>query len=597
MAAIRSVIDIDVNDDRFKRFVSSFKDYEAGLKKAAPHWKAAERSAEASRQATAHITEQTQKRAAIQKQMDREREKAEAAAAKAERKRLDDAKRRMDGIRSTTASIASNLMKGAGAVTKILGVGGLLGGLLGAGGLFGLTSLASSVSDARRSAMGLGITSGQQKAFGVNFGRYVDANENLQAIADARTDQSRRWAFAAMGINPNGKNTADLAAEMALKAKALWNGGDKSQQFAQSRGLDQFYSLDELRRLGETPDSELRRAKSGYGRDAKAMALSDATQRRWGDFSAQMTRAGERIKAVFVDALTPLAPALEKLSAKVGETIEAFLKSPKLREWIENFGDGIKRFGDYLGSEKFQSDLKTFATNIALIAQKIVDGLRWLKIIPEAGFAADGTPTTAAAIISADRRLRGNVNDKDKSYPRGVINYGDGANYGSKPVSLTDLTIAEWFTKKGLDKGVAAGITASLMKETVGYDPFAKGDYRDGTPTAYGIAQWRGSRQDDYAKYFGHTMQSVTDRKQALEEQMQFILYELTKGKYKAVLEAAQKAATAGDKGAIISERYESPKDKRGEAIRRGAQAEVVLKVYNQTGGNANVQASQAAAK
>lgn len=578
----RSIIDVDVNDDRFKAFLDLYSKYESGLKKAAPHWKASERSAEAAAQATAHITAETKKQATLQQQVARAREKADRDAEKAQRKRLDDAKKRMDNIRDTTKSIAGFLASGTANLVKWVGIGGILTGLLGAGGLFGLDRLAASVGDARRSAQGLGITSGQQKAFGINFGRYVDPNSNLNAIAEAKSNYANRWAFSAMGVNPNGKDPAQLAVEMALKAKQVFDKGDGSQQYAQAHGLLQFYSMDELRRLHSISMKELNSAEHGYGRDARALALGDGTQRKWQDLSVQMERAGAQIKNVLVDGLTPLVGPLKELSSAVAETLKSLLQNPHLKDWIKDFGEGIEALGQYLGSDKFQTDMKEFAENVALIAQKIVDALKFLNLIPsDRDTSGSGSPDRAEA-----GKVVGGILNRGGA---GATEFLTGGG-----VAKATRSVEQYFEKtQGWTRAGASGIAAQFQAES-GMNPFNVGDHG----AAYGIGQWHPDRQADYERLFGHSMRSVRDRDRAFAEQLWFANYELTKGKYQKVGAAMRVEKDSEVAGAMGSMYYERPKNKEAEARSRGALAHrIEFTINNQTGGNANVQANQAAAR
>lgn len=87
--------------------------------------------------------------------------------------------------------------------------------------------------------------------------------------------------------------------------------------------------------------------------------------------------------------------------------------------------------------------------------------------------------------------------------------------------ALTNQTMGR-LQIQGLSKMDAADVTANWIKES-GLNPFAKGD----SGKAYGLGQWHPARQSDYQKLYGHTMQSVTDKEQARQEQTQFGVWEL----------------------------------------------------------------------
>lgn len=123
-----------------------------------------------------------------------------------------------------------------------------------------------------------------------------------------------------------------------------------------------------------------------------------------------------------------------------------------------------------------------------------------------------------------------------------------------------------FFEGKGWGHNQAAGIAASLAAES-GFKPGAVGD----SGHAYGLGQWHGDRQAEFAKWAGHDIRQST-----MEEQMGFAHYELTEGKEKAAGKALAQTSTAADAGAVVSKRYERPADREGEAARRAASAEAI---------------------
>jgi hypothetical protein len=83
---------------------------------------------------------------------------------------------------------------------------------------------------------------------------------------------------------------------------------------------------------------------------------------------------------------------------------------------------------------------------------------------------------------------------------------------------------------------------------------------------AYGAAQWHIPRQAQFNEWSakGGTDDGHDIRHSSLEEQMRFIDWDLTQGKYKGVGDHMRAAKTLEEKVRIFDEDYESPADKAG---------------------------------
>lgn len=133
---------------------------------------------------------------------------------------------------------------------------------------------------------------------------------------------------------------------------------------------------------------------------------------------------------------------------------------------------------------------------------------------------------------------------------------------------LAELAI-QHFIKSGWTREQASGIVANLDRESA-LDPYSIGD----NGRAVGIAQWHPSRQNDFRQWSGKSLQESS-----LEEQLNFVNYELSQGKERAAGDKLRSSSSAADAASIVSRFYERPADKEGEASRRGVKAEQLSKV------------------
>lgn len=377
-----SVLDIDIDDSKFKRFAETFQKYSDSLNKMGGVW--ANQGKQVGEQ-----NEQLRKMAAA---MLAQQEIMRGARGEGEKfsNTLASSTLSMGKLARETHQVARNIAAATLDLAKWTGIGALLGGAGGVFSLWGISRMAADAAGALRGARGLGVTSGEQQAFGINYQRYVDPNSVLSNIAGAKSDYSKRWIFGALGItNYENKDPADLAVEAADKARQLYLHSDRSTQFAQAHGLTDIFSMDELRRMGATGDEEWNRTRGQYGRDVSSLAIDPAIQGKWQDFTSQMDRARTSIENTFIKVLVPLEPSLQKFSDDIVRLVTSFMNSHDVGKWIEELGAALEKAADYLGSDEFIKKMESFGTGIVQLAEKIGTVLGW--------FGVTGTPSGGAA--------------------------------------------------------------------------------------------------------------------------------------------------------------------------------------------------------
>lgn len=391
---LKSVIDIDVNDENFRRFKDLYDKYNTALGKMPGLWKQSNKEMEAALAGAASV-------ALAQNQLVKEiadKEKSLAAVSKT----TDNS---WKSIANSSGKFAKNILGATKEILKWTGIATAFGGLIGAGGLFGIDRLAASVSSGRRTALGLGTSYGSERAFALNYQRVVDPGSYLAAINDALHDQTKRYSFQALGLNERDLqgNTADIGVKLLDRAKQLVDRnpnltGPGATQLLQASGLGNFFSVEDLNRIKGLSPQEFAALRQGYGADKTQLGLGSDTQQKWNNLYTQLGRAGQTIENVLVDGLTPLARPLGELSNSVASAIKAFLGSDTLKEWIPKLGEGIHNLGEYLGSQKFLTDMQTLAQDIGILAHSIHDALHW--------FSSSGDSPSSKAAAVRDQAAR-----------------------------------------------------------------------------------------------------------------------------------------------------------------------------------------------
>ena len=165
-----------------------------------------------------------------------------------------------------------------------------------------------------------------------------------------------------------------------------------------------------------------------------------------------LDEAGNKIQAAFVKGISPLIPGLEKLSTATADVVKTFLEAPKLKEWIDGAGAGLKTFADYVGTEDFQTKVKKFVWGIGVIADKVISVASWF------GGTASASPWSKEAMESGKGQPTWGVGGNPK-YPGPFAN---GANGLFSPWGVP---------KMKADAGTISPEMASLAKTLQGAIP------------------------------------------------------------------------------------------------------------------------------
>nr|DAW83982.1 MAG TPA: hypothetical protein [Caudoviricetes sp.] len=191
-------------------------------------------------------------------------------------------------------------------------------------------------------------------------------------------DLSKRWTFQAMGINNPDQDPAKLLPQMIRNARDIFVQNGSTLQGAQAHGLTNFFTLDDLNRFKNMSDEEIAAMEKRAQQDARMLQITDQQARQWQDFNVQLDYSSQSIRNTFVRGLGPLTPQLSKLSDALSGAIDTVLKSPELGKWIDALAGGIERFGNYLASPTFKSDVESFMSGVERLGRVIMKVLGWL---------------------------------------------------------------------------------------------------------------------------------------------------------------------------------------------------------------------------
>ncbi|EAR0241487.1 hypothetical protein EA895_14450 [Salmonella enterica] len=391
--AAKSIVEIDVQDEKFQSFLEKFNEYQKALSELPEQWRGAvhglgeaaketERVRDGTEGITKAFADGVAALASVNDGLDRLNGNLEKAT-----KTQTEFNKKSGGARNFLNKASKDAKSLAGhikdATTSLLSWGtvlGLFSGLAGAGGLWGLNHLAGNASAQRFTAMGLGTTAGGLNSTAVDFQKALgNPVGTLGAIRDAQLDLSKRWQFRAMGVDNPDRDPAELLPEMIKAARDIFVRNGSTQQGAEAYGLTNYFTLDDLNRFKKMSDEEIDAMAKQAQQDTRRLQLTDQQLRQWQDFNIQLDRSKVSIGNTFIRGLAPLAPELGKLSDAFSGAIETVLKSPELGKWIDGLSDGIRRFGNYLASPEFQKDVEAFISGVERLGRVIGKFIDWIS--------------------------------------------------------------------------------------------------------------------------------------------------------------------------------------------------------------------------
>lgn len=388
----KSIVDIDVNDDKFVAFMERFREYQSALDDLPEAWRVAAVG-------IGESSKQTEKAKGEAKGLGAEFNAVAEAILTINsgidrlNSNLEDLKKKQDEFNKSTRSakvflsdatkdaksLAGHIKEATASLLSWGGIVGIFTGVLGVGGLFGINRLAATTGAQRFTSLGLGTSIGALDSTAINYQKALgNPAGTLGAIRDSQMDLSKRWTFQAMGINNPDQDPAKLLPQMIRNARDIFVQNGSTLQGAQAHGLTNFFTLDDLNRFKSMSDEEITAMEKRAQQDARMLQISDQQARQWQDFSVQLDYSSQSIRNTFVRGLGPLTPQLSKLSDALAGAIDTVLKSPELGKWIDALAGGIERFGNYLASPTFKSDVESFMSGVERLGRVIMKVLGWL---------------------------------------------------------------------------------------------------------------------------------------------------------------------------------------------------------------------------
>lgn len=386
----KSIVDIDVNDDKFVAFMERFREYQSALEDLPEAWRVAavgigegsketEKAKGEAKELGAEFNAVAEAILTINSGLDRLNNNLDDSKKKQDEfnKKAGQGQGFINQAKKDAKELAGHIKEATASLLSWGGIVGIFTGVLGVGGLFGINRLAATTGAQRFTSLGLGTSIGALDSTAINYQKALgNPAGTLGAIRDSQMDLSKRWTFQAMGINNPDQDPAKLLPQMIRNARDIFVKSGSTLQGANAYGLTNFFTLDDLNRFKNMSDEEITAMEKRAQQDARMLQITDQQARQWQDFNVQLDYSSQSIRNTFVRGLGPLTPQLSKLSDALAGAIDTLLKSPELGKWIDALAVGIKKFGDYLASPDFTSDVNDFISGVKKMALAVMDVIR-----------------------------------------------------------------------------------------------------------------------------------------------------------------------------------------------------------------------------
>ena len=389
----KSIVDIDVNDDKFVAFMERFREYQSALDDLPEAWRVAavgigesskqtEKAKGEAKELGAEFNAVAEAILTINSGIDRLNANLEDSNKKQDEfnKKAGQGQGFINQAKKDAKELAGHIKESTASLLSWGGIVGIFTGVLGVGGLFGINRLAATTGAQRFTSLGLGTSIGALDSTAINYQKALgNPAGTLGAIRDSQMDLSKRWTFQAMGINNPDQDPAKLLPQMIRNARDIFVQNGSTLQGAQAHGLTNFFSLEDLNRFKNMSNEEIDAMERRAKKDAERLNITDEQNRKWTEFINQIELSERSINRAFVIGLGPMAPQLSKLSDALSGAIDTVLKSPDLGKWIDGLAGGIEKFSNYLASPDFTNDVNQFMTNIREMGVTVDNVIKFLK--------------------------------------------------------------------------------------------------------------------------------------------------------------------------------------------------------------------------
>lgn len=360
--AKKPIISIDIDDAKFKAFLELFDKYREHLDSMPESWKGANDVMNAGIAAIAEQTHSIAKHlheaTSAQKQFTHATKHGESGL----KKMAGEARKLSDSI----LNIGKSLLKVGG-----LGLGGI------GAALFGIDRLANDAITTQYGARGLGITTGQKRAFSIAYRRIMPPSV-LSAIAGERnTPEGLAMLSLQTGLPMQllqKQNAAQIAPEVALELRRRskdWPTSMQGTMISAYHYANSGFSTEDARRLRLTSRAAIEQAAKRQQKLSIEANTTDAQTRKLWAFQYALQKAGASIKVDLIDKLSALGPGLGSFINALSGDAQKLLNAALSPSNLKAIQSGIQDFTHFLTSGEAKNAFLSFTHSIANLSNTL----------------------------------------------------------------------------------------------------------------------------------------------------------------------------------------------------------------------------------
>ncbi|WP_186215927.1 lytic transglycosylase domain-containing protein [Burkholderia gladioli] len=331
----KSIIDIEINDSKFKEFHALFTEYQKRLAEMPEDWKKVvdviddagsgmDEFATASMHSKDFLMISAIQADAISKGMLRATSSQDKFNSKAK-----DGAIQVGRMAKFSKEFEKSIFNMSRVLLK-LGAVGVSGIGSAVGAVYGATSM---LAGQNLQARGLGLRIGQTQAFNANFERFSLGASDLGNVANAQGDVSKWRAFIAAGLTPEqiqGEDAEQLTYDFARAASGKYRewqkAGMPAASMAQAYGFTDVLSLRQLRTGASYTDQQFIAAQNKTLADAKANEVNQGVADQASEVKAALQSDWAKVLNTFNEQLASASPELKILGDSAAAAAVNLLK-------------------------------------------------------------------------------------------------------------------------------------------------------------------------------------------------------------------------------------------------------------------------------